>query len=76
MEQGHTASNDEAAPAGELPRRARPISRKGKALQPMAGARQKIIGAQLETVEFANRRKKNRARRALAKASRAKNRGK
>jgi hypothetical protein len=45
-------------------------------MQPMAGERQKIIGAQLETVEFAKRRKKNRARRALAKASRAKNRGK
>ena len=65
----------EAAPAGEPPRRVQP-NRRGKAMQPMAGARQKVIGAQLETIEFANRRKKNQARRKLAKASRRKNRGK
>lgn len=56
--------------------RPRQPNRHGATMQPMAGERQKIIGAQLETVEFAKRRKKNRARRALAKASRAKNRGK
>jgi hypothetical protein len=43
-------------------------------MQPMAGERQKLIGAQLETVAFANRRKKNRVRRELAKASRKRNR--
>lgn len=40
----------------------------------MAGERQKIIGAQHETVAFANRRKKNRARREMQKASRKRNR--
>lgn len=63
----------EAAPAGESPRRAQP-NRRGATMQPMAGARQKVIGAQLETVEFANRRKKNQARRKIQKASRKKNR--
>ena len=72
MEQEHTAPNTEAAPARESPRRVR--RRDGKATQPMAGQRQKIIGAQHETIEFAKRRQKNRARRALAKASRKKNR--
>lgn len=65
----------EAAPAGEIPSRVQP-NRRGKTMQPMAGARQKIIGAQFETVEFANRRKKNRARRELQKKARRKNRGK
>jgi hypothetical protein len=63
----------EAAPAGDLPRRVQP-NRRGQQMQPMAGERQKIIGKQFETVAFANRRQKNRARRELAKASRKKNR--
>jgi hypothetical protein len=52
----------------------RPPDRRGQRMQPMAGQRQKLIGAQLETVAFANRRKKNRKRRELAKASRKRNR--
>ena len=47
---------------------------RGAQMQPMAGERQKLIGKQFETVAFANRRQKNRARRELAKASRKKNR--
>jgi hypothetical protein len=74
MEQGHAGPNTEAAPAGDLPRRVRPVDRKGQRMQPMAGERQKLIGAQLETVAFANRRKKNRVRREIAKASRKRNR--
>lgn len=45
--------------------------------QPMAGDRRKVIVNPLdrfETVEFAQRRKKNRQRTAIAKASRKKNR--
>lgn len=62
-----------AAPARGSPRRVQP-NRRGQQMQPMAGDRQKIIGAQFETVAFAKRRQKNRARRALQKASRKRNR--
>ena len=72
MEQEHTGPDVEAAPGGALPARVR--RRDGKATQPMAGERQKIIGAQHETIQFAKRRQKNRARRELAKASRKRNR--
>jgi hypothetical protein len=72
MEQVPIATNTEAAPGREFPPRVR--RRDGKATQPMAGQRQKIIGAQHETIEFAKRRQKNRARRELAKASRKRNR--
>ena len=81
MEQEPTGPNTETPPAGDSPagggpRRVRQVNRHGATMQPMAGERQKLIGAQFETVAFANRRKKSRARRALQKASRAKNRGK
>jgi hypothetical protein len=53
---------------------ARQVNRHGRQMQPMAGERQKLIGKEFETVSFANRRKKNRRRRELAKDSRRKNR--
>ena len=64
------------APGGESPARVQPRqpNRRGQEMRPMAGERQKIIGAQFETVAFAKRRQKNRARSELAKASRKRNR--